>query len=286
MRIFDVNGFLVSCINAGNSDRNLYLSSYFVSVGAGAQLLALGAVSGRRIRASGRAVKSSGPLPRSSVRPCLSPSPWSPALVLRHTKWSIPVRSSMLADAAFITAGPAGSTIRATIIFAGYVGLRPAEMFALRWPDIDFRRGRIHVSKSLGSTGDETAPKNGKGRSVVLPPPAAEALRSMPRLANSDYVFVTPKGTRFSKSTHHYYWRPAKVVAGLPEMDFYELRHFCATHLLELGLSHSDVAVQLGHTGGGTLVMSTYGHPSDAAARERIHAAFLRTADRLRVVGD
>ena len=46
-------------------------------------------------------------------------------------------------------------------------------------------------------------------------------------------------------------------------MAFYELRHFCATHLLELGVSHADVAVQLGHTDGGALVMSTYGHPSD-----------------------
>jgi hypothetical protein len=36
-------------------------------------------------------------------------------------------------------------------------------------------------------------------------------------------------------------------------MDFYELRHFCATHLLELGVSHADVAVQLGHTDGGAL---------------------------------
>jgi integrase len=45
-------------------------------------------------------------------------------------------------------------------------------------------------------------------------------------------------------------------------MNFYELRHFCATHLLELGVSHADVAVQLGHTDGGALVMCTYGHPS------------------------
>jgi integrase len=57
-------------------------------------------------------------------------------------------------------------------------------------------------------------------------------------------------------------------------MDFYELRHFCATHLLELGLSLADVAIQLGHTDGGALVMSTYGHPSEDAARERLKRAF------------
>jgi hypothetical protein len=43
--------------------------------------------------------------------------------------------------------------------------------------------------------------------------------------------------------------------------------------MLELGLALVDVAVQLGHTDGGALVMSTYGHPSERAARARIAAA-------------
>lgn len=59
-------------------------------------------------------------------------------------------------------------------------------------------------------------------------------------------------------------------------MDFYELRHFCATHLLELGVSHADVAIQLGHRDGGALVMSTYGHPAGAGARSRLRAAMTR----------
>lgn len=65
-------------------------------------------------------------------------------------------------------------------------------------------------------------------------------------------------------------------------MDFYELRHFCATHLLELGLSPADVAVQLGHTDGGQLVMSTYGHPFEDAARERLKRAFASNVAPLR----
>lgn len=60
---------------------------------------------------------------------------------------------------------------------------------------------------------------------------------------------------------------------GRTEMDFYELRHFCATHLLELGVAHADVAVQLGHRRR-ALVMSTYGHPSEDAARSRLKRAF------------
>jgi hypothetical protein len=47
------------------------------------------------------------------------------------------------------------------------------------------------------------------------------------------------------------------------------LRHFCATQLLEMGIDHFAVSVQLGHEHGGALVMSRYGHPSKEAARER-----------------
>jgi len=189
-----------------------------------------------------------------------------------------------LADSALATCGSYGATFRACILFAAYVGLRPGELFALKWSDVDFQTGEVRIRTSLGNTGEVTLPKNGKPRTVILPPPAADALRSMPRRPESPYVFATPSGRRFSKTSHYYWWRAVRLAFGLPEMDFYELRHFCATHLLELGVSHADVAVQLGHTDGGALVMSTYGHPSEDAARERLRAAFSKQP-RLRVVG-
>ena len=66
----------------------------------------------------------------------------------------------------------------------------------------------------------------------------------------------------------------------------YELRHFCATHLLELRVSHADVAVQLGHMDGGALVMSTYGQPSEDAARERLKRACEMHVTPLRVAAE
>ena len=103
----------------------------------------------------------------------------------------------------------------------------------------------------------------------------------LPRL-DVPWLFVTPRGRRFSKSSLYYYWNPVRAAFGRPGMDFYELRHFCATHLLELGVSHADVAVQLGHTDGGALVMSTYGHPSEDAARERLKRAYRGERDALK----
>jgi integrase len=104
------------------------------------------------------------------------------------------------------------------------------------------------------------------------------------RRADSPYVFTTRTGKRFSKTSHYYYWHAVRSACGRPGMDFYELRHFCATELLRLGVSHADVAVQLGHTDGGALVMSTYGHPSEDEARDRLRAAFSNRAARLRAL--
>lgn len=58
-------------------------------------------------------------------------------------------------------------------------------------------------------------------------------------------------------------------------MDFYELKHFGCTYWMdEKGLSPADVALQCGHADGGALMMSTYGHPSEKRARERIQSAW------------
>jgi integrase len=181
-----------------------------------------------------------------------------------------------IADAALQTLGDYGPTFRACILFAAYVGLRPAELFMLRWTDVDFAQQEVHIRQSLGSTGEVTLPKNGHTRIVILPPPARDAVREMPRRADSPYVFTTRTGRRFSKTSHYYYWHAVRSAVGRPGMDFYEFRHFCATELLRLGVSHADVAVQLGHADGGALVMSTYGHPSDDAARERLRAMWGR----------
>jgi integrase len=170
------------------------------------------------------------------------------------------------------------------ILFAGYVGLRPGELYALERRDVG--HDEVMIRQSVDGTGQVKVPKNGRTRNVILPPPAREALVSVPARVDVPWLFVTPRGHRFSKGSHLHYWRVVRTAFGRPTMNFYELRHFCATHLLELGVAHADVAVQLGHTDGGALVMSTYGHPSEDAARERLKRAYLANVRRLTPVQD
>jgi integrase len=106
----------------------------------------------------------------------------------------------------------------------------------------------------------------------------ARVLDQVPRRPDP-FVFHSPRGVPLIQGSHHYSWRVVRAAAGLERMRWHDLRHFAATQLLELGLDHFAVSVQLGHTDGGQLVMERYGHPSEDAARRRLLAAFELDSD-------
>lgn len=184
-----------------------------------------------------------------------------------------------------VALGGYGPEFRAMIQFAAWTGIRSGELQALQWQDIG--TDTIWVRRSRKQDGSLGKPKNGLEREIAFLEPA-RVLDQVPRREGSPFVFHTPRGEPLSKSNGYYHWRKVKAPleleraeAGLPGVRWHDLRHFAATQLLELGASHSDVAIQLGHTDGGALVMARYGHPSQANARERLLAIF--DADSLRI---
>lgn len=179
-----------------------------------------------------------------------------------------------LADLAPSALGDLGEQFRAMILFAAYVCLRPGELFALQRRDLHLAAGEVRVRQQVNRAGEITTPKNGRQRTVILPPAARDALLAVPARVDVPWVFTSRRGRQWRYGAHHYAWRDVRSAAGRPDMDWYELRHVGATMLLERGVAPADVAVQLGHTDGGALVMSTYGHPSEDAARDRLRAAY------------
>lgn len=165
-----------------------------------------------------------------------------------------------------------GVEYRALVLFAGYTGVRPGELFALRRDDIIGEH--LRIERALAPSTRKIGPtKNGRPRTVVIPPPASAALAEVPPHAGG-LLFTGPRGGMLTQSSHHRVWSLVRVAAGRPELDFYELRHCAATMLLERGVTPWDVAVQLGHTDGGQLVQEVYGHPSEAGARARLLGAW------------
>lgn len=182
--------------------------------------------------------------------------------------------------AACTVLGGYGPEFRAIVQFAAWTGVRIGELAALQWHDVD--GDFIRIRRARKNDGSIAKPKNGRERKIVYLEPA-RVLDQVPRRENSEFIFHSPTGVPLTKNNHHYAWRQVRAASGvmqarqevgLPGVRFHDLRHFCATQLLELGLSHFDVSVQLGHEDGGALVMSRYGHPSKEAARGRLLQAF------------
>jgi integrase len=193
-----------------------------------------------------------------------------------------------------------GPLYGAMIDVSAWTGMRPGELFALSWHDIDFDEHVIHVDWALkDKTGEIGRPKGrdgGKVRTIALTRPAEQALRTIQRLDGpspvvergagkerhpAPLVFATKRGRPMTHRNHSFYWDPVrkafyqqapehrKPVIGV-DLDFYELRHFCGSYLGDRGVSPYDIAQHMGHADGGRLAMKIYIHVGEAASRGRI----------------
>jgi integrase len=108
-------------------------------------------------------------------------------------------------------------------LFAGYVGLRPRELFALRPEDI---AGELcTIERAVSSRTGEVGPtKAGHSRVVTIPPVAQDALLDVPA-HRSGLLFSGPRDRMWKQNAHHYYWARLCKLANREGFDFYELRH-------------------------------------------------------------
>jgi integrase len=167
-----------------------------------------------------------------------------------------------------------GPLLRAPILFAAYSGMRPGELFALRWEDLDLTSMRIHVRRRYYK-GRLGPPKNGRERTIVLTPQARAVIDALPR--KSELIFTAKRGGPLTQPLLSGYWTPLAALLGKRAdkhgryelVDFYELRHRAAWWMhVKLGMPERLVAVQLGHTDGGKLVRELYGHGDHGALVE------------------
>jgi integrase len=107
--------------------------------------------------------------------------------------------------------------MRNLITFAAFTGMRPGELFAFEWGDVDMHAMRIDVRRRL-YRGRTDLPKSGKPRRIALPPPARDALLGQPR--DGALVFRAKRGGQLSQPTLSGYWGKVLAAAGL-DFDFY-----------------------------------------------------------------
>ncbi|MDP9438491.1 MAG: site-specific integrase [Actinomycetota bacterium] len=171
-----------------------------------------------------------------------------------------------------------GDRLEALYVLAVHTGLRQGELLGLRWDDVDFKTGKLRVSRQLQNMRDGSglvfAPlKTGKGRRTIrLTNAASVALKRHRRrqaeeklgagtfYGDRGLIFATGKGTPLNASNvHSRSFKPLLKRAGLPDRRFHDLRHTCATLMLSQGVNPKIAQEVLGHANVAQ-TMDTYSH--------------------------
>ncbi len=156
-----------------------------------------------------------------------------------------------------------GERLEALYVVAVTAGLRIGELLGLRWADVDLERGTMRVARTLSraKSGPRfTTPKNDRGRQIALTRQAVEALRSHRRRQNEErlslgtswtdegLIFASATGTPLSRdAVDRRSFKPLLERAELPKVTLHDLRHTCATLLLNRGVHPKFVQELLGH---------------------------------------
>ena len=154
-------------------------------------------------------------------------------------------------------------------------GLRRSELLGLKWDSVDFTNGLVFIrhtvskvtkvvekDKTKSQSSRRSFPLTDEARGIFLAAKAAEEenLRLFRKSYKvNDYIFKWPDGTPFAPDyvTHHF----AKVLKqnGLPHIRFHELRHSCASLLINNGCGLKDVQEWMGHSDI-QMTANIYGH--------------------------
>lgn len=191
--------------------------------------------------------------------------PYNPAQVATAPKQARP-------DVEYLTAEQAQHLLRearntpyfALLATAIMTGLRRGELLGLRWQDVDFASGKIHVRQTLQYVDGQIffkQPKTaGSRRAVSIPPGLVKILKEHKKrqlerqlqmageYKDNGLVFCRQNGEPIFPDTPSS-WLPAFCEKiGLPRIKFHSLRHTCASLLLKLGYPSKVIADLLGHS--------------------------------------
>jgi len=139
------------------------------------------------------------------------------------------------------------------VILAISTGMRQAELFGLKWADIDLKGGYLILHET----------KNGERRRVPLAGLGLELLRDHARIRRLDTPLLFPGIKDPLKPIDlQTPWETARKHAGITGFTWHDLRHCTASYLAMNGASLNEIAEVLGHK---TLQMvKRYSHLSDA----------------------
>lgn len=143
-------------------------------------------------------------------------------------------------------------------------GLRRSELLGLQWDSIDFERKTMTIRHTVSKVTEVVAKDKTKNASSRRTFPLTEEAEAIFRRAKeleqqnlaafgreyqeNDYVFKWADGHPYSPDYISHRFNKLLKKHGLPHIRFHELRHSCASMLIDLGFTLKDVQEWLGHS--------------------------------------
>jgi integrase len=158
------------------------------------------------------------------------------------------------------------------------MGMRRGEILGLPWEHVDLENGQIRIEQTWNlATGGEHhfgTPKSDESRRTLgLTDRLTFRLKRLrqeqqdqkkklgPAWEDHDLVFCSNKGTPLDTTNIPRDFKKVKEEADLPDIRFHDLRHTCATLMLENGEHPKTVSHKLGHSSI-QVTLDTYSHVS------------------------
>lgn len=167
----------------------------------------------------------------------------------------------------------ADDDFRRIIYFAVHTGFRAGEILGLRWSDVDWEHGQLHLQRARNSFEPKgfAEPKARSRRSVAISGGTLTVLREQqlalkkqrlsagPAWRKSDLVFPRRDGSPETVNNLSKRWGALRDRLGLDGLKFHDLRHTMATLALKAGVHPKVVQERLGHANVG-VTLDTYSH--------------------------
>ena len=143
-------------------------------------------------------------------------------------------------------------------------GLRRSELLGLQWDSIDFERKTMTIRHTVSKVTEVVAKDKTKNASSRRTFPLTEEAEAIFRRAKeleqqnraafgqeyqeNAYVFKWADGHPYSPDYISHRFNRLLKKHGLPHIRFHELRHSCASLLIDMGFTLKDVQEWLGHS--------------------------------------
>lgn len=182
-----------------------------------------------------------------------------------------------------------GTRYGTLIYMALMTGMREGELLGLKWSDVDWTKGQLHVQRQLqvmkvdGSV--MVPPKTKAGRRQIKLGPGtldrlakhreeqdAQRVTNRARWEENDLIFPNTIGKPMSSRNMYEDYKHLLSENGLPAINFHALRHTSLSFLLDMGTPVNTVQQRAGHSKA-SVTTDTYGHSlghSEVEAAKRI----------------